>query len=336
MRVRWRGLELPSRVSCDSASLTDTYGKFVIEPFERGYGHTLGNSLRRILLSSLEGSAVTAVQIENVKHEFSTIPGVLEDVTDLVLNIKQLVVRMHTDEPKTIHIDVNRQGEVAAADISTDPTVEVVNPSLHIASLTENVPFKVEMIVRRGRGYVTAEENTPEELAIGFIPVDSVFSPVLRVNYRVDDTRVGQKVNYDKLSMEIWTNGTISPEMALVEASKILRKHLNPFVHYFEIGRELQEEMAAEEEGAQVDDALTDKLAMDISELHLSVRASNCLEAQKFSTVAELVIKTDAELLRIRNFGKTSLTEVKSRLADLGLALGMDPELVKSKLKGRS
>jgi DNA-directed RNA polymerase subunit alpha len=336
MRVRWRGLELPSRVTCDAATLTDTYGKFVIEPFEKGYGHTLGNSLRRILLSSLEGSAVTAVQIENVKHEFSTIPGVLEDVTDLVLNIKQLVVRMHTDEPKTIHIDVSRQGEVTAADITTDPTVEVVNPALHIASITEPVNFRVEMIVRRGRGYVTAEENTPEDLAIGFIPVDSVFSPVLRVNYRVDDTRVGQKVNYDKLSMEIWTDGTISPEMALVEASKILRKHLNPFVHYFEIGRELQEEMAVEEEGAQVDDAVAEKLAMDISELHLSVRASNCLEAQKLSTVAELATKTDAELLKIRNFGKTSLTEVKSRLTDLGLSLGMDPELVKSKLKGRS
>jgi DNA-directed RNA polymerase subunit alpha len=190
--------------------------------------------------------------------------------------------------------------------------------------------------VRRGRGYVTAEENTPEDLAIGFIPVDSVFSPVLRVNYRVDDTRVGQKVNYDKLSMEIWTNGTISPEMALVEASKILRKHLNPFVHYFEIGRELQEEMAAEEEGAQMDDVLTDKLAMDISELHLSVRASNCLEAQKLSSVAELVSRADADLLKIRNFGKTSLAEIKSKLADLGLSLGMDPELVKSKLKGRA
>jgi DNA-directed RNA polymerase subunit alpha len=336
MRVRWRGLELPSRVTCDAGTLTDTYGKFVIEPFERGYGHTLGNSLRRILLSSLEGSAVTAVQIENVKHEFSTIPGVLEDVTDLVLNIKQLVVRMHTDEPKTIHIDVNRQGEVTAADIITDPTVEVVNPTLHVATLTESVPFKVEMIVRRGRGYVTAEENTPEDLAIGFIPVDSVYSPVLRVNYRVDDTRVGQKVNYDKLSMEIWTDGTISPEMALVEASKILRKHLNPFVHYFEIGRELQEEMVVEDESVQVDDAVAEKLAMDISELHLSVRASNCLEAQKLSSVSELATRTDAELLKIRNFGKTSLVEVKARLADIGLSLGMDPELVKSKLKGRS
>ena len=336
MRVRWRGLELPSRVTCDSASLTDTYGKFVIEPFERGYGHTLGNSLRRILLSSLEGSAVTAVQIENVKHEFSTIPGVLEDVTDLVLNIKQLVIRMHTDESKSIHIDVSKQGEVTAAEIVTDPTVEIVNPALHVATVTENVPFKVEMTVRRGRGYVTAEENTPEDLPIGFIPVDSVFSPVLRVNYRVDNARVGQKVNYDKLSMEICTNGTISPEMALVEGSKILRKHLNPFVHYFEIGRELQEEMAVEEEGVQVDDALADKLAMDISELHLSVRASNCLEAQKFSTVAELVAKPEAELLKIRNFGKTSLTEVKARLTEMGLSLGMDPELVKSKLKGRS
>ena len=336
MRVRWRGLELPSRVTCDAGTLTDTYGQFVIEPFERGYGHTVGNSLRRILLSSLEGSAVVAVQIENVKHEFSTVPGVLEDVTDLVLNIKQLIVRMHTEESKTIRIDVDRTGEVTAADITTDPTVEIVNPGLHIATLTEKVHFKVEMIVRRGRGYVTAEENTPGELAIGYIPVDSVFSPVLRVNYRVDATRVGQKVNYDKLSMEIWTDGTISPEMALVEASKILRKHLNPFVHYFEIGRELQEEVSVEEEGTQMDDALAEKLRMDISELHLSVRASNCLEAQKFSTVAELVTKTESELLKIRNFGKTSLVEIKAKLADLGLSVGMDPEFIKSKLKGRS
>ena len=336
MRVRWRGLELPSRVTCDAGTLTDTYGQFVIEPFERGYGHTVGNSLRRILLSSLEGSAVVAVQIENGKHEFSTIPGVLEDVTDLVLNIKQLVVRMHTEESKTIRINVDRTGEVTAADITTDPTVEIVNPGLHIATLTEKVRFKVEMIVRRGRGYVTAVENTPGDLAIGHVPVDSVFSPVLRVNYRVDATRVGQKVNYDKLSMEIWTDGTISPEMALVEASKILRKHLNPFVHYFEIGRELQEEVSVEEEGTQMDDALAEKLRMDISELHLSVRSSNCLEAQKFATVAELVIKTESELLKIRNFGKTSLVEIKAKLADLGLSIGMDTEFIKSKLKGRS
>ncbi len=335
MRVRWRGLELPSRVFCDAETLTDTYGKFVVEPFERGYGHTLGNSIRRVLLSSLEGSAVTAVQFENVQHEFSTIPGVLEDVTDIVLNIKQLVVRMHTDEPKTIHIDVSRKGEVTAADITTDPTVEIVNPGLHLAALTEKTNFKVEMIVRKGRGYVTAEENTPDDLSIGFIPVDSVFSPVLRVNYSVDDTRVGQKVNYDKLSVEIWTDGTISPEMALVEASKILRKHLNPFVHYFEIGRELQEEQITEEEGAGLDDALAEKLSMDISELHLTVRASNCLESQNLSTVAELVVKTEAEVLKMRNFGKTSLLEIKTKLTDMGLSLGMDSEFVKSKLKGR-
>ena len=338
MRVRWRGLELPSRVTCDTKTLTDTYGEFVVEPFERGYGHTLGNSLRRILLSSLEGSAVTAVQIENVDHEFSTIPGVLEDVTDMVLNIKQLIIRMHTDESRTLSIDVERQGEVTAADIQTDPTVEIVNPKLHIATLTEKVKFGVEMVVHKGRGYVTAEENTPEDLPIGYIPVDSVFSPVLRVNYRVDDTRVGQRVNYDKLTLQVWTDGTISPEMALVEASKILRKHMNPFVHYYEIGRELQEEAATREETGgigEVTDAMAQKLNMDISELNLSVRASNCLEAQNLATVADLASKTEDQMLEIRNFGKTSLTEVKAKLAELGLSLGMDPEFVKSKMKGR-
>ncbi len=334
MRVRWRGMELPSRVVPVSDTLTDTYGMFVIEPFERGYGRTIGNSLRRILLSSLEGSAVTSVTIKGADHEFTTIPGVVEDLTDLILNIKQLVVKSHTDEPKTIVIRAGRKGAVTAADIETDSTVEVANPDLHIATLSDNVPFEVDMTVRRGRGYVTAEENTAEERVVGIIPVDSIFSPVTRVNYRVDNTRVGQRTNYDRLILEIWTNGTLSPEMALVEASKILRKHLNPFVHYFEIGREMQEEQAPEAIVLnEADAALAEKLAMDVGQLQLSVRAANCLESENIATVAQLVVRTEVELLKVRNFGKTSLKEVKAKLTEMGLSLGMDPELIKSKTK---
>jgi DNA-directed RNA polymerase subunit alpha len=327
-------MELPSRVVPVSDTLTDMYGAFTIEPFERGYGRTIGNSLRRILLSSLEGAAVTSVSIKGAEHEFTTLPGVVEDVTDLILNIKQIVVKTHTDEPKTIVLRTSRKGPVVAGDIQTDATVEVVNEDLHLATLSDNVDFELEMTVRRGRGYVTAEENTPEERVIGVIPVDSVFSPVTRVNYRVENTRVGQRTNYDRLILEIWTNGTISPEMALVEASKIFRKHLNPFVHYFEIGREMQEEQAPEAAApSEADAALAGKLAMDVGQLQLSVRAANCLEAENIANVAQLVVRTEAEILKVRNFGKTSLKEVKAKLAEMGLSLGMDPELVKSKTK---
>jgi DNA-directed RNA polymerase subunit alpha len=327
-------MELPSRVVPVSETLTDTYGMFLVEPFERGYGRTIGNSLRRILLSSLEGSAVTTVRIQGADHEFTTIPGVVEDVTDIILNVKQIIVKSHSDEEKTIRIHTNKKGPVVARDIETDPTVEIANPDLHIATLSDKVDFEIEMTVRRGRGYVTAEENTSDERVVGVIPVDSIFSPVLRVNFRTENTRVGQRTNYDRLILEIWTNGTISPEMALVEASKIMRKHLNPFVQYFEIGREMQEEQFPEKvEAADVDDALAEKLNMEISQLHLSVRANNCLESENIVTIGQLVVLPDSELLKIRNFGKTSLKEVKTKLAEIGLSLGMDPELVKSKMK---
>ncbi|HUW57996.1 MAG TPA: DNA-directed RNA polymerase subunit alpha [Planctomycetota bacterium] len=334
MRVRWRGMELPSRVVPVSETLTDTYGMFTVEPFERGFGRTIGNSLRRILLSSLEGSAVTTVHIKGADHEFTTIPGVVEDVTDIILNVKQIVVKTHTDEEKTVTLRTRKKGPVTAGDISTDATVEIANPDLHIATLNENVTFEVDMTVRRGRGYVTAEENTSEERVIGLIPVDSTFSPVLRVNYRCENTRVGQRTNYDRLILEIWTNGTLSPEMALVEASKIMRKHLNPFVHYFEIGREMQEEQIADEvEPSEADDALAEKLNMEIGQIQLSVRANNCLESEDIVTVAQLVMLTESELLKVRNFGKTSLKEVKAKLSEIGLSLGMDPDLVKSKMR---
>lgn len=334
MRVRWRGMELPSRVVPVPETLTDTYGMFKIEPFERGFGRTIGNSLRRILLSSLEGSAVTTVHIKGVDHEFTTIPGVVEDVTDLILNIKQIVVKTHTDEEKIVTIRSSKKGPLTAGNIQTDATVEIVNPELHVATLSDNVDFEVAMTVRRGRGYVTAEENTPEERTVGLIPVDSTFSPVLRVNYTCENTRVGQRTNYDRLILEIWTNGTIGPEMALVEASKIMRKHLNPFVHYFEIGRELQEEQLVEEaEPSEADDVLAEKLNMEIGQIQLSVRANNCLESEDIVTIGQLVMMTESELLKVRNFGKTSLREVKTKLGEIGLSLAMDPELVRSKMR---
>src|SRR3954470_12753349 len=234
MRIRWRGLELPSRVVADHATLTDTYGKFSTEPFERGFGVTVGNSLRRILLSSLEGSAVTRVKIQGVQHEISTIPGVVEDVTDIILNVKSLVVKNASEQSKTIRIDRHERGVVTAASIITDEAVQIINPEHVIATLTDDVPFSMEMTVENGRGYRTSEENVGKEREIGVIPVDSSFSPVVRVKYEIEETRVGQKTNYDRLVMEIWTNGTVGPQMAIVEAAKILRKHLNPFVQYTE------------------------------------------------------------------------------------------------------
>lgn len=338
MRIRWRGFELPTRITVDQQTLTNTYGKFVAEPFERGYGITIGNSLRRVLLSSLEGSAVTSVKIKGVKHEFSTIPGVVEDVTDIVLNIKSLTVKLHDDYPRKIRVEAHKKGEVKAKDIITDGGVEIINPDLHIATLSEDTDFLVEMEVKKGRGYVMAEENEPEEPDIGLIAMDSVFSPVRKVKYYTEDTRVGRRTNYDRLVMEIWTNGVVTPEMAMVEAAKVLRKHLNPFVQYFEIGRELPRAEAkpvleAAEVSKEASGELYAKLERPVSELDLSVRASNCLEAANIRTIGELVALTEEEVLEIRNFGKTTLKEVKKKLSQLGLSFGMGK---REKVEGRS
>jgi DNA-directed RNA polymerase subunit alpha len=325
MRIRWRGLELPNRVASDRSTLTDTYGKFTAEPFERGFGVTVGNSLRRILLSSLEGSAVTRVKIQGVQHEISTIPGVVEDVTDIILNIKSLVVKNASDSPRTLRIERHERGVVKAADIITDQDVEIINPDHIIATLTDDVPFVVEMRVENGRGYRMSEENVEQEREIGVIPVDSSFSPVVRVKHEIEDTRVGQRTNYDKLLIEIWTNGTVSPQMALVEGAKILRKHLNPFIQYAEPGPEISMEDRAEMGlgGDQVDHELERKLNMSLAELELSVRATNCLESEGITTVRDLVSRTDEELLEVRNFGETTLKEVKAKLEERGLHLGM-------------
>ena len=323
MRIKWRGLELPNRLS--SESLTDTYGKFHAEPFERGFGVTVGNSLRRIMLSSLEGSAVTRVKIQGVQHEITTIPGVVEDVTDIILNIKSLVVKNLTDHPKVIRLSKDKAGVVKAADITTDEQVQIINPEHIIATMTDDVPFVVDMTVENGRGYRTADENAGKEREVGVIPVDSSFSPVVRVKYDIEETRVGQRTNYDKLVMEIWTNGTLSPHLALVEGAKILRKHLNPFIQYAEPGPEMALDERTEGTAAieTVDHDLERKLNMSLAELELSVRATNCLESEGITTVRDLVNRTDDELLEVRNFGETTLKEVKAKLSDRGLSLGM-------------
>src|SRR5712692_7048358 len=325
MRIRWRGLDLPNRVVSDRGTLTDTYGKFSVEPFERGFGITIGNSLRRVLLSSLEGSAVTRVKIQGVQHEISTIPGVVEDVTDIILNVKSLVVKNDSDSPRTIRIERHEKGVVKGADIIADPDVHIINPEHIIATLTDDVPFVVEMTVENGRGYRTADENAGKEREIGVVPVDSSFSPVVRVKYEIEETRVGQRTNYDKLLMDIWTNGTVTPQMALVEGAKILRKHLNPFIQYAEPGPELPMEDKVElgGPGEVVDHELERKLNMSLAELELSVRATNCLESEGITTVRDLVIRTDEELLEVRNFGETTLKEVKLKLQERGLHLGM-------------
>lgn len=321
MHIRWRGLELPSQVICDAASLTRTYGKFIAEPFERGFGTTVGNGLRRILLSSLEGSAVTQIKVHNAQHEFTTIQGVLEDVTDIVLNIKSLVVKNHSDSTKVIRVERNTAGEVRAGDIETDDAVEIINKDLLIATLTADVPFVVEMVVENGRGYVSATEQAAQSQEIGIIPIDAVFSPVTRVRYDIEETRVGQKTNYDKLTLEIWTDGSVGPEMALVESAKILRKHLTPFVQYTHLGPAVH---AAARGGQPIGDAqLESKLSMPLADLNLSVRASNCLESENIMTVRDLVTKSEDSLLEVRNFGETTLAEVQQKLRDLGLHLGM-------------
>jgi len=325
MRVHWRGFELPSKVVLEAESATASYGKFVVEPFERGYGITVGNALRRVLLSGIEGAAPVWVRIDGVEHEFDTIPGVLEDVTEIVLNLKHLVVRMHTDEAKQLTIDVNKSGELTAGDIQTDGTVEVVNKALHLATLSSEVSVRAEMEVRRGRGYVVAEElGLPEDLPIGTVPLDAMFTPVRRVRYETENTRVGQRTNYDRLILELWTDGSVRPDMALVEAAKILRKHLNPFVQYLDLGTELPE--AVGEPGVRAaGEELEQKLSLPITDLDLSVRALHCLEGQEIKTVRDLVRYTPAALLEVRNFGRTSLAEVKSKLEELGLSLGMEP-----------
>ncbi|MGC6443421.1 MAG: DNA-directed RNA polymerase subunit alpha [Rubripirellula sp.] len=321
MHIRWRGMELPNALEVDRDSLTETYGKFSAEPFERGFGASVGNSLRRVLLSSLMGSAVTQIKIRGAQHEFTTIPGVLEDITEIVLNVKSLVVRNHSDATRVITIESDKAGVITGADVITDSDVEVINKNHVIATLTSDVPFMMEMVVENGRGYVPSTEHSAVDHEIGIIPIDAVFSPITRVRYEVQETRVGQKTNFDKLNLEIWTDGSVNPELALIEAAKILRKHLNPFVQYRELGPSI---FSAARGGAGSPEAqLEAKLNMTLADLKLSVRANNCLESENIQTVRDLVQRTEDQLLEVRNFGDTTLNEVREKLSQYGLHLGM-------------
>ena len=301
------------------------FGRFVCEPLERGYGHTIGNSLRRMLLSSLEGAAVTSIKIEGVLHEFSTIPGVRDDVTNIVLNIKQLCLRMTCDEPKVIHIDVEGEREVTGADIICDPDIEVLNTDLHIATLNELGKLRIDMKVEHGRGYVPAEKNKNPDDAIGTIPIDSLFSPVERVKYYVQDTRVGNVMDYDKLILEVWTNGALKPEEAISKAAGILVMHLKLFQNMDGLPEETEEEQPAfVEESA---DETEKTLEMTIEDLDLSVRSFNCLKRAGITTVADLVEKSEDEMMRVRNLGRKSLDEVKKKLDELHLSLRQSEDI---------
>ncbi len=322
MHLRWRGLDLPANVIPDQKSRSAVFSRFSAEPFEPGFGTTIGNSLRRVLLSAIEGSAITKVKIKGVTHEFSTIPGVLEDVVDIILNIKGIVVAMDGDGPRTMRLSAEGPGDVTAELIECDASIAIINPDKVIATLTDKIDFDIEFTVEKGRGYMPASEQIARggDQVIGEIPIDAIFSPVQRVRFATEDTRVGQQTNYQKLILDLWTNGTITPDMALVEAAKILRKHLNPFVQFDEIGDSVvSDEVAAANEQ---DDEIIRKLRMPVTELELSVRASNCLETAKIRSVGELVQRTEDELLGVRSFGKTSLREVKSELEKMGLHLG--------------
>jgi len=326
MGVRWRDFQLPKFLITDEKTYSATYGKFIAEPFERGYGVTLGNALRRVLLSSIEGCAITSVKIDGVLHEFTSIPGVLEDVTDIILNLKGVVLKPLNREPKKLVIERNKKGEVRAGDIKTDGTVEVINVDHLICTLTEDRPLRIEMEAGLGRGWVPAEENKREDHPIGVIAIDSIFTPVKKVSFKVENTRVGKRTDYDRLILEIWTNGAMEPKDALLHAVTILRKHLDVFTQLGTV-----EEIEEEEELTPEEKALYEKLKIPVQELELSVRAANCLREAEIKTLADLVEKTEQELLSYRNFGKKSLNEIVELLKSMGLSLGM--KIDREKLK---
>jgi DNA-directed RNA polymerase subunit alpha len=332
MRIRWREFELPNRVIRDESVSNGQYGLFIAEPFERGFGTTVGNGLRRVLLSSLEGAAVTHMKIEGVQHEFSTIEGVVEDVTEIVLNVKKLLVSLESSDPVRLRLSCAKKGAVTAALFEERSDCAVVNKDLYICTLAKDgIDFNLEVVVRRGRGYVTAEENAGDDLELGVIPMDSIFSPVQRVRYATQSTRVGKMTNFDKLVIEIWTDATITPEMALVEAAKIYRKHLNPFVLPGESGGSAPAGVfggVRTGEDAARKASLKEILSRPISSLDLSVRAANCMADQEIQTVGELARRSKDDMLQVKNFGKTSLHEIEKKLSELGIALGIDVDAV--------
>jgi len=316
----FKGFQKPKRLVANTETLTERYGQFTAQPFQRGFGTTIGNSLRRILLSSIEGAAITAVRIEGVEHEFSPIPGVVEDATDIILNLKQVPFKVMSDGVKTVRISANSAGEVFSGAIETSSDVEVLDRHLHIATINEGGKLDIEMRLKSGRGYVAADKNFDEDLAIGYIPIDSVHSPVRKVNFSVEAARLGQMTDYDKLTLEVWTNGAISPQDAIGHAAKLLKDHMTIFINFEEIPE------ATEEAAEQTGERGADQLNRSVEELELSVRSYNCLKNAGIQTIGELVRKTESEMLRTKNFGRKSLNEIKEILAGLGLALGMRPD----------
>ena len=313
----WRDLIKPRRMEVDQDSLTQTYGKFTAEPLERGFGTTLGNSLRRVLLSSLQGAAIASVKIEGVDHEFTTVPEVSEDVTDIVLNLKEVLLRMHTNEPKTLRIEAEGPKEIKAGDIIADEQVEILNPGHHICTLSEGGKLRMEMICQRGRGYVPALNNKVQGAPIGTIPIDSLFSPTRKVNYQVTNARVGQVTDFDKLTLEVWTDGSVTPQDAVAYAAKIIKEQLTVFINFDETEEPLPAEAPKEEA------KLNENLFRSVDELELSVRSANCLQQANIKTIGDLVQRTEAEMLKTKNFGRKSLKEIKEILQNMGLSLGM-------------
>ena len=317
----WKGFQKPKRLVSDLDTLTDKYGKFQAQPFERGFGTTIGNALRRVLLSSIEGAAITAVRIEGVMHEFSSIPGVVEDATDIILNLKQIPLKMNVDGPKTLYLRVNEPGEVTSRAIQEDPDVEILDKDVYLATVSEGGHLEIEMRVKAGRGYVSAEKNYDENLPIGYIPVDSVHSPIRKVNYTVDAARLGQMTDYDKLTLEVWTNGAVTPQDAVGLAAKLLKDHMIILINFEEEPEtELAPSSPAFERAPMVHNENLDR---SVEELELSVRSYNCLKNANITTIRELVQKTESEMLKTKNFGRKSLNEIKEILATMGLGLGM-------------
>ncbi len=314
----WKGFQRPKRLEFERETLTDRFGRFYAQPFERGFGTTIGNALRRVLLSSVEGAAVTAVKIDGVLHEFSPIPGVVEDATDIILNIKQVPLKMHTDATKTLYLRVEKAGEVKARDIQTDADVEILEPDARIATVSEGGKLNMEMRVKRGRGYISADKNFDEDLGIGWIPIDSVHSPVKKVNYLVEAARLGQTTDYDKLTVDIWTNGSVTPRDAISLSAKLIRDHLNIVINLEDAA-----EMSAEGGGESSAATSNENLDKSVEELELSVRSYNCLKNANIRTIRELVQKTEGEMLKTKNFGRKSLNEIKEILTSWGLGLGM-------------
>ncbi len=317
-----KGFQKPKRLICDLETLSPTYGHFYAQPFERGFGTTIGNALRRVLLSSIEGAAITAVKIEGVLHEFTPIPNITEDATNIIMNLKQVPLKLNVDQTKTIYLESDQPGEVKSGQITPDADIEILDPNVHIATIGEGGKLKIEMRIKNGRGYVQADENFEEDLPIGYIPLDSVHSPIKRVNYSVEAARLGQTTDFDKLVLDVWTNGCILPQDAIAQAAKIVKDHMYIFINFEEQPEEEEEEVDREAE------RMFDNLKRSVEELELSVRSYNCLKNADIKTIGELVQKTEAEMLKTKNFGRKSLNEIKEILAEMGLSFGMklDPE----------